>query len=519
MTNVNDDALMLADEDALTDADIGKLFDVEVESGDSQVLDAAGKERLIGAFLRGHKGQVFYKRSERTKDPTGFPLYDKSGKPMMDGREPLEANQDNLRETQADADDASSRIRKNLRLDSLALDGIDADGYCGKIMKGGVVIGRIDIGDDGKAMVFVGDSGDVRVNGRTGRPFGYSDDDAPDMVDALFAPSAASEHKEEVQHERKDFDQAMTYLTPFLSGSQFKAIKIGAAGEEAQYFYDKMVEMADLVRTMPKTYEQDGKGGDAVAYLHYFKGGGDWYITEKDKGGGDVENMQQQAFGLADIYGDGGELGYISIQELVNNGVELDLHWQPKTIKQIRGKVAESQQATGKDGGITLAGLDEAFADAGWMVKSSGSAETTRNGERFMYHANLSAKFAMLDIWDDGAWVPPLSAAQVKSFTITPTSSAKAVVSHMESSILDVLAALKDERGGAPDDKDQSANDRALFQSVIDGTVADILSPTLADDLEAAYNRHAEDSDMAALFEQAVNAYQTAMLAATANLS
>jgi hypothetical protein len=61
--------------------------------------------------------------------------------------------------------------------------------------------------------------------------------------------------------------------------------------------------------------------------------------------------------------------------------------------------------------------------------------------------------------------------------------------------------------------------DRALFQSVIDGTVADILAPELADALEAAYLRNQTDSEMASLFERAVNAYQDAMLKATANLS
>ena len=44
--------------------------------------------------------------------------------------------------------------------DSVSLDGIDSDGYVGKVKKGGEVVGRIDIGGDGKAMVFVGASGD-----------------------------------------------------------------------------------------------------------------------------------------------------------------------------------------------------------------------------------------------------------------------------------------------------------------------------------------------------------------------
>ena len=53
----------------------------------------------------------------------------------------------------------------------------------------------------------------------------------------------------------------------------------------------------------------------------------------------------------------------------------------------------------------------------------------------------------------------------------------------------------------------------------LDGTVADILAPELADDLEAAYTRNQDDAELAALFEQAVTAYQAAMMAATSSLA
>jgi len=57
----------------------------------------------------------------------------------------------------------------------------------------------------------------------------------------------------------------------------------------------------------------------------------DWYITEKDMG-----DEQIQAFGLADLGMGFPELGYISIEELVENGVELDLHWTPKTLAEVK---------------------------------------------------------------------------------------------------------------------------------------------------------------------------------------
>ncbi|MFZ4539533.1 hypothetical protein [Propionivibrio sp.] len=64
----------------------------------------------------------------------------------------------------------------------------------------------------------------------------------------------------------------------------------------------------------------------------------------------------------------------------------------------------------------------------------------------------------------------------------------------------------------------QKVADRALFQSVIDATNPDMIEPSLADKLEAAYNRYIGDAEMEALFEAAVNSYMEAGLAASANL-
>lgn len=116
----------------------------------------------------------------------------------------------------------------------------------------------------------------------------------------------------------------------FIGRSQLIALGTVIRGEEKQFFFDKLTGLAALIETMPKTYEQDGKGEDAMVYLHYFRGGMDWYITEKD-----CEAEQLQAFGLAD-FGDGGELGYISIAELTAHDVELDFYFTPMTLREIR---------------------------------------------------------------------------------------------------------------------------------------------------------------------------------------
>lgn len=126
-------------------------------------------------------------------------------------------------------------------------------------------------------------------------------------------------------------------ISQFLSKPQFQTMLEACVGEEGAFFCAKFQEMHDLIQAMPKTYDQDGKGDEAIVTLHYFSGGSDWYITEKDVDGG-----VEQAFGFAILNGwlDDAELGYISIQELVAHGVQLDLYFTPVplgTIKRSKG--------------------------------------------------------------------------------------------------------------------------------------------------------------------------------------
>lgn len=307
--------------------------------------------------------------------------------------------------------------------DSVSMDGVDADGYVGKVKKGGETVGRIDIGDDGKAMVFIGASGDQRVVFPSGVEATYSDEDAAEMIDSLFSAQAASAKPEATEGPAKDRMAALKMLTDtgmnvWMSESQNKAVIAGLMGEEWKFFADKMKELSSVIGGMPKTYDQDGMGDAAVAHLHYFRGAADWYITEKDMEGKGTE----QAFGLADL-GYGGELGYISIDELISAGVELDFHFAPKTVGQIKGK------------------------------SEAGAPESQEKA-------------------------PEVS----------------------------------------PEDQQKQA-DQALFQSVIDGSIPDILAPELADSLESAYYRQQTDPALVSLFEQAVSAYQNAMMSATAELA
>lgn len=88
---------------------------------------------------------------------------------------------------------------------------------------------------------------------------------------------------------------------------------------------------------LPPLYANEEKGEDAVAQVKYFTPDSSWtwYITEYDG----VDTM----FGLVD--GLEPELGYISLSELAaakgprGLPIERDLHWKPKTIREIREEI------------------------------------------------------------------------------------------------------------------------------------------------------------------------------------
>ena len=89
----------------------------------------------------------------------------------------------------------------------------------------------------------------------------------------------------------------------------------------------------EIRKNLPKLYEQDGKGLDAIAYVKFFTPDSNWtwYVTEFDG--------KDTFFGLVDGFEK--ELGYFSLSELENvRGnlglrVERDLYFQPKTLKEL----------------------------------------------------------------------------------------------------------------------------------------------------------------------------------------
>lgn len=135
----------------------------------------------------------------------------------------------------------------------------------------------------------------------------------------------------ETQATKMEAVKALGVLSAFMGARQLRYVADLMRGEEKQFYFDKLVELANVVQTMPKSYETDGQGLDAIVHLHYFVNSVDLFITERD-----MEPEQFQAYGLADLFGDGGEIGYINIVEATQAGAELDFHWTPKTLREVR---------------------------------------------------------------------------------------------------------------------------------------------------------------------------------------
>lgn len=118
----------------------------------------------------------------------------------------------------------------------------------------------------------------------------------------------------------------------FVGPVQRQAIYSAMQGEEGAWFRAKVRDLIVQFETMPKTYDQDGLGENAIAHLHYFTGACDWYITERDS---DPDGEGQiQAFGSANL-GYGAELGYVSIAEIIRCHAEIDLHFKPCTLARL----------------------------------------------------------------------------------------------------------------------------------------------------------------------------------------
>ena len=96
---------------------------------------------------------------------------------------------------------------------------------------------------------------------------------------------------------------------------------------------DMLSNVVQAYQDIPSLYNQDGKGNNAVAYLHYFVGGVDWWVTEYDRSTGIM-------FGLSSLNNEW-NLGYFNVSFFKNNDLspfqkpELDFYFKYQTLNEI----------------------------------------------------------------------------------------------------------------------------------------------------------------------------------------
>jgi hypothetical protein len=104
-------------------------------------------------------------------------------------------------------------------------------------------------------------------------------------------------------------------------------------GTVAEGSWQKLLTKQDLAN-LPPIGSQEGKGDEAIAYVHFFLDSWDWFAVEY--------NQKDEFYGL--VKGFEEELGYFSLSELqgIKNsmglGVERDMHFKPTPLSQLRGK-------------------------------------------------------------------------------------------------------------------------------------------------------------------------------------
>jgi hypothetical protein len=132
-------------------------------------------------------------------------------------------------------------------------------------------------------------------------------------------------------------NRAKDCVRPFVSSGQFQTMSFLCRGREGAYFERTIVDLANMILGMPKTFQQDKLGNDAQVFLHYYNGASDWYIYEKD-----VEDDVSQASGFVILNGDhqNADRGYVNISEITRLGAELDLHFKRCTLAEIRAQYA-----------------------------------------------------------------------------------------------------------------------------------------------------------------------------------
>ncbi len=103
--------------------------------------------------------------------------------------------------------------------------------------------------------------------------------------------------------------------------------------EESGFFKEIAAHLRRSVEAMPAAGGQRLDEEAPMVYLHYFLGASDVWVLEKAEGGG-----VEQVFAFSLLNGDHqmAELGSVDLSELLPVGFELDFHFEPKPLSEVR---------------------------------------------------------------------------------------------------------------------------------------------------------------------------------------
>ena len=88
--------------------------------------------------------------------------------------------------------------------------------------------------------------------------------------------------------------------------------------------------LEEQIHALPSS-QQSRSADDQIVYVHYFYGGSDWFVTER--------NGKEYLFGYVILNGDSvmSELGGFGLEELTNHkGIELDFYWTPRYLSEAK---------------------------------------------------------------------------------------------------------------------------------------------------------------------------------------
>jgi hypothetical protein len=127
-------------------------------------------------------------------------------------------------------------------------------------------------------------------------------------------------------------------LVDFMPRSERLSLLQTLRDSEERYGIAQVVlDAKKRIDECPVTYAQDG-AEDPMVHLHYFRGGVDAWITEKDVDW-PAQGDYDQSFGFVNLMGTrkvDAEMGYTSIKEMIESGVELDLYFTPKRWSEVK---------------------------------------------------------------------------------------------------------------------------------------------------------------------------------------